>query len=122
LIANAIDALEDLDWLHMHGKQPEISIQTRFEPSNQEIQVLISDNGPGMMPEVKRQLFDAFFTTKPASQGTGLGLAIARSIVVDRHGGQINCYSEPGQGTTFSIGLPIRQSTVSAPATLSGVS
>ncbi len=122
LIANAIDALEDLDWLNMHGKQPEIKIQTRFEPTNDVVQILISDNGPGMLPEIRKQLFDAFFTTKPASQGTGLGLAIARSIVVDRHGGQIDCYSELGQGTTFVICLPIHQSVVAAPPVLSTVS
>lgn len=122
LIANAIDALEELDWLHMTGKQPEIKIQTHFEPTRQEVEIGVLDNGPGMLPEVKAQLFDAFFTTKPASRGTGLGLAIARSIVVDRHGGKIRCDSEPGQGTRFSICLPIQQLPVKAPSQLSGVS
>ncbi len=73
------------------------------------IAIRIADNGPGMTPEVKQQLFEAFFTTKPEGKGTGLGLSISYQIVVERHGGSISCISELGQGTEFQIVIPIRQ-------------
>jgi signal transduction histidine kinase len=66
----------------------------------------VTDNGPGIQPEVGRRLFEQFFTTKP--QGTGLGLYISRQIV-EEHGGEIRWTSEPGSGATFTIHLPIRR-------------
>jgi signal transduction histidine kinase len=108
LIANAIDALDGLDWEHMSGLEPEIKIQTRS--LNQKwVQIIISDNGPGIEPEVQQKLFEAFFTTKPTGIGTGLGLAIARSIVVDRHGGRLDCQSQIGHGATFILEIPVTQ-------------
>nr|WP_242030949.1 MULTISPECIES: HAMP domain-containing sensor histidine kinase [unclassified Limnothrix] len=108
LIANAIDALDDLDWEHMSGLEPEIKIQTRS--LNQKwVQIIVSDNGPGIEPEVQQKLFEAFFTTKPTGIGTGLGLAIARSIVVDRHGGRLDCESQMGHGAKFILEIPVTQ-------------
>ena len=57
--------------------------------------------------EVKNQLFDPFFTTKPVGKGTGLGLAISYQIVVEKHNGQIQCFSEPDRGAEFTINIPI---------------
>jgi signal transduction histidine kinase len=71
------------------------------------IRVNVSDSGVGIAPENMEKLFDPFFTTKPADKGTGLGLTIVRSIV-QAHGGEITCQSEPGAGTTFNMLLPIR--------------
>jgi signal transduction histidine kinase len=62
-----------------------------------------------MSEEVSRRLFDPFFTTKPVGKGTGLGLSISYQIVVEKHGGQLTCISEPGQGAEFAIAIPIRQ-------------
>jgi signal transduction histidine kinase len=60
------------------------------------------------MPQsVVQHLFDPFFTTKPVGKGTGLGLSISYQIVVEKHGGILKCYSEPGQGAEFWIQLPI---------------
>ncbi|MFB2982956.1 sensor histidine kinase [Microseira sp. BLCC-F43] len=60
------------------------------------------------MPEaVKNQLFAPFFTTKLVGKGTGLGLSICHTIVVQKHGGIIQCDSTPGEGTEFSIQIPI---------------
>jgi len=67
--------------------------------------VEISDNGIGMTADVRRHIFEPFFTTKPVGQGTGLGLAISYNIVTSL-GGQLDCESEPGVGTTFRISLP----------------
>jgi signal transduction histidine kinase len=59
-----------------------------------------------MTPEVRERIFDAFFTTKPAGEGTGLGLDIVRKIV-EKHGGRILVDSAVGQGSTFTVSLPI---------------
>ncbi|MEG4325096.1 ATP-binding protein, partial [Microcoleus sp. herbarium5] len=62
-----------------------------------------------MAESVKCRVFDPFFTTKPVGKGTGLGLSISYQIVVERHGGTLQCISAPGEGTEFAIEIPIRQ-------------
>jgi signal transduction histidine kinase len=76
--------------------------------------IRISDNGPGMSEDISCRLFEPFFTTKPPGKGTGLGLSISYQIVVDHHGGQLTCVSEPGKGAEFVISLPVRQVALSA--------
>jgi len=97
IINNAIDAI---------GKDGEININTRITKNN-EISVVISDNGPGMPKDVLQKIFDPFFTTKEVGKGTGLGLSISYSII-EKLGGRIMVASEEGQGTTFTIYLPVR--------------
>lgn len=70
------------------------------------IEVRIRDNGMGIPPEVREQIFNPFFTTKPTGQGTGLGLSISHEIVVQEHGGQLDVLTEPGQFTEFVVRLP----------------
>jgi signal transduction histidine kinase/CheY-like chemotaxis protein len=65
----------------------------------------VSDDGPGLAPEVLPRIFDPFFTTKEVGQGTGLGLTVAYAIVQE-HGGAISAHSAPGEGATFRIELP----------------
>jgi signal transduction histidine kinase len=61
------------------------------------------------MPEdIRSQIFHPFFTTKPVGKGTGLGLSISYQIVVEKHGGQLQCISAPNQGTEFRIEIPIQ--------------
>ena len=72
------------------------------------VEIRIADTGCGIPPEIQAKVFDLFFTTKPAGRGTGQGLAIARAAVVEKHGGSIDMVSEPGEGTTFIIQLPLR--------------
>ncbi|MEH2411522.1 trifunctional serine/threonine-protein kinase/ATP-binding protein/sensor histidine kinase [Nostoc sp.] len=107
LLANAIDALEQYNTertLSAILANPNcITIETRVADSGQHILIKIADNGVGMSPEVKQQVFDHLFTTKPVGKGTGLGLAIARQIVVEAHGGSLSCTSELEQGTEFVI-------------------
>ncbi len=67
----------------------------------------IEDNGPGMDNEVKKRIFEPFFTTKPVGIGTGLGLSISYFIITENHKGKIKVESDPGQGTTFIIKLPL---------------
>jgi signal transduction histidine kinase len=96
LLHNAIDAL---------GEQGTITVTTRRDGDCAE--VAISDDGPGIAPDIAARIFDPFYTTKEIGQGTGLGLATARGIVVDRHDGSISVQSEPGR-TTFLVRLPLR--------------
>jgi signal transduction histidine kinase len=82
-----------------------ITVSTRHDGVWAEIR--IGDTGKGMSDEVRSRIFDPFFTTKDVGKGTGQGLSIAHAVVVQKHGGTISCESEPGQGATFIIRLPI---------------
>ncbi len=95
LIDNAIDAV------HGTGK---ICIGTSREDN--QLVVEIVDNGAGIPPDVQSHLFEPFYTTKPVGAGTGLGLIISNRIVADRHGGEIEFESKPGE-TRFKVRLPL---------------
>ena len=64
----------------------------------------VSDDGPGMLPDIAEKIFNPFFTTK--AQGSGLGLAIVRKIV-DAHEGRIDMTTTDGRGTKFRVTLPV---------------
>jgi signal transduction histidine kinase len=70
----------------------------------------ISDNGPGIPKDIIPRIFDPFFTTKPVGSGTGLGLSISHGIITE-HGGSITVESAEGEGTTFTIELPLPSRT-----------
>lgn len=70
------------------------------------VECRISDTGRGILPEHLDKIFDPFFTTKEVGQGTGLGLSISYGII-EKHGGNISVDSRPGQGTTFTLTLPV---------------
>ncbi|MDJ0553853.1 MAG: PAS domain-containing protein [Microcoleaceae cyanobacterium MO_207.B10] len=88
-------------------KKPTIKISTEAVNDNL-ICIRIADNGFGMTEEISKQIFDPFFTTKPVGKGTGLGLAISYQIVVEKHGGNIQCNSILGKGSEFVIQIPVR--------------
>ena len=75
--------------------------------------ISISDTGNGVPPELMTRIFDPFFTTKPVGTGTGLGLSVSYGIVA-KHGGHIDVQSEPGQGATFTVWLPVRRQDVAS--------
>ena len=112
ILSNAIDAIEeDNKERSLEDSQnysSTIRIGTEVNDTNSVI-IRIADNGTGMTQEVQQRIFDPFFTTKPVGQGTGLGMSISYKIVVERHGGQLECISAPGQGTEFLIYIPIQQ-------------
>ena len=60
-----------------------------------------------MNEEVSQKIFDPFFTTKPVGKGTGLGLSISYQIITEQHKGQLFCDTQPGQGSQFTIEIPI---------------
>jgi two-component system NtrC family sensor kinase len=78
------------------------------EPGDSVVVLCISDNGEGIPPENLARIFDPFFTTKPEGKGVGLGLAVSFGII-QAHGGDIEVQSKVGEGTTFSISLPLQQ-------------
>ena len=89
LIKNGLEAL---------SQGGSLTVTTRRVEDN--VEIAVSDSGPGINDEVASRLFEQFFTTKP--QGTGLGLSITRQIA-EEHGGQIQWSSRPGGGATFTI-------------------
>ncbi len=96
LLVNAAQAVS--------GKGVRVRVATRLE---EEMAVVsISDTGPGIPPENLGKIFDPFFTTKPVGEGTGLGLSITYGIIT-RHGGRVTVESSLGQGTTFTVYIPI---------------
>jgi light-regulated signal transduction histidine kinase (bacteriophytochrome) len=115
IIVNAIDALET----HRQDQDltPKIRICTEVSQcesldsnSSTWITISIADNGSGIAKEIQPRIFDPFFTTKPVGKGTGLGLAISYQIV-EKHGGQLTCISNIGQGAKFVIKIPIQQTS-----------
>ena len=84
--------------------QPTLSISTRILGDNVEIR--IRDNGSGIEQEIKSQILDPFFTTKPPGEGTGLGLSITHDIIVKQHQGRLNLDTKIGQFTEFILRLP----------------
>ncbi len=105
MISNAVDALQ-----HKRKSSsnvlPQISITTDTEAEKFVI-IRIADNGMGMSETVQKRIFDPFYTTKEVGKGTGLGLAISYQIIVERHGGKLECISTPGKGTEFVISIPL---------------
>lgn len=121
ILSNAIDAIEEYNYQRtvdeIRANPSKILIRTEMLDSDW-ITIRIIDNGLGMNQDVFAQMFNPFFTTKPIGKGTGIGLAICHAIVVEKHGGQLDCLSEPGQGTEFIIQIPVQQTN---PPTLSNL-
>ena len=96
IIDNAVDAMEG---------NGEITIRTHEEDGRVVVEII--DNGPGIPDDIHSRIFEPFFTTKPPGQGTGLGLHITHDIIVNRHHGQLQVKSKPGE-TVFKVTLPVR--------------
>ena len=97
LVTNAAHALEPSGG----------TVTLELAASGEHVAARVKDDGPGIPPDVRRRIFEPFFTTKPVGKGTGLGLSIVQGIV-SRHGGAITVESEPGQGASFTVMLPVK--------------
>jgi signal transduction histidine kinase len=104
LLSNAIDALEELGTRDVENQ---IWISTELIEDN--VRICVADNGVGMQDDVRSNVFNPFFTTKPVGKGTGLGLSISYQIVVEKHQGQVWCDSVAGEGTKFLVEIPVQQ-------------
>lgn len=111
VLANAIDALESVNAMRSREENKqhpgEIIIRTGLVGTDW-VEIAIADNGPGMPEAVQSQIFNPFFTTKPVGKGTGMGMSISYKIVVEKHGGKLECFSSIEQGTEFFIRIPLR--------------
>ncbi|MGJ3245033.1 MAG: GAF domain-containing sensor histidine kinase [Elainellaceae cyanobacterium] len=120
LMTNAIEAMQDDAYLYpaaIAGNSPDspaklMTLMTTpvvDEAGIPSVKIAIADTGYGIPERIKDRIFDPFFTTKPMGRGVGLGLSVCYQIVVNQHRGQLTVESEPGQGTTVEIRLPIHQ-------------
>ena len=105
ILSNAIDALEEMQ-VQQKNHIGQITIQTSVIDANW-VKIEISDNGVGISEAVKHNIFNPFFTTKPIGKGTGMGLGISYQIIIGNHGGHIDCGSILGQGTQFTLQIPL---------------
>jgi signal transduction histidine kinase len=103
LLTNAVRATEPGGWVRVALRA--VASPASALPSNA-VQLTVSDSGCGIAPEVQPRLFEPFFTTAARDGGAGLGLAVVRAIVLE-HGGQVAVSSAPGQGSTFTVTLPL---------------
>jgi len=117
LLGNAIDALDESNGdrtyaeMERHPNIIRISTEVKQEGKGEKTDffavIRIKDNGAGIAEATRCKMFDPFFTTKPQGKGTGLGLSISYQIVAEKHGGVMECISEPGKGAEFVLAIPL---------------
>jgi PAS domain S-box-containing protein len=88
------------------GREPRITLRTGMRGDMALLE--IEDNGPGMNEAIRQRIFEPFFTTREVGIGTGLGLSVAYAIITKGHHGSIEVRSKPGEGSCFTILLPVR--------------
>ncbi|MCF6180227.1 MAG: PAS domain S-box protein, partial [Geopsychrobacter sp.] len=98
LLMNACQALP--------SKDCPVSLSTVFDRENRQVWINVRDQGSGLPVGLKEKILEPFFSTKLDAGGTGLGLSISMSIIKD-HGGELDFYSQPETGTTFTVKLPV---------------
>ena len=100
LISNAIDA-----HVEARGEGPYVQASTRLSTDRTIQMIEIADNGPGIPEEIAQRVFEPFFSTK-GSKGTGLGLAVTMKVAQE-NGGSLALQTAPGEGTRFTLHLPV---------------
>ena len=100
-----LNLINNAFWAVKTVEKPLVMVKT--EHTNNQIIIKVTDNGIGMSEATKAKMFQPFFTTKPTGEGTGLGLSLAYDIVTKGHGGTLEVESVEGEGTTFTVKLPM---------------
>ena len=114
LITNAFHAVQERKKQGEKGYEPTVSVITKklTTPSGAEdVEIEVRDNGNGIPKKIIQKIFEPFFTTKPSGRGTGLGLSMSYEIVTKGHRGELKVASKEGEGTTFTIVLPVLKET-----------
>jgi signal transduction histidine kinase len=105
LFTNAFYAVRQRQQTGEAGYQPHVAVTT--DRVNGHVRIRVRDNGTGMPADIQAKTFQPFFTTKPPGEGTGLGLSLSHDIIAQGHGGTLTVESQEGQGSTFSVALPL---------------
>ncbi|MEX2389960.1 MAG: ATP-binding protein [Phycisphaeraceae bacterium] len=112
LLNNALDAVEPESGV--------VSLRSEYDPQQEQVKIIVSDNGEGMSPGTVGRLFEPFHSTK-GMRGTGLGLVVIKKIV-EEHGGKVDVDTQLDQGTTFTLTFPANAEGVPASADTHGPS
>jgi signal transduction histidine kinase len=112
LLSNALDAIQP--------KRGLVRIECKYDEANRQSIMEVIDNGAGIAPPMMKHMFELFHSTK-GNRGTGLGLAVAKKIV-EEHEGSISVRSAPGEGSTFTVRLPVFHSNLADPSQTHGPS
>ncbi len=103
ILVNAAQAIAD------QQRREKGTIRVHTESNETWVTMTITDDGPGIPPEIVNKIFDPFFTTKAPGKGTGLGLSISYDIIVSKHKGKLAVQSIPAKGTRFTLSLPLSE-------------
>ena len=100
----------------------DIKVYLKSEKAEQKMIIEVEDNGPGISENLRKRIFEPFFTKKHVGEGTGLGLSVSYYIIVDEHGGDIQAISAEGKGAKFIITLPLvpRKTSLYGPKDVDG--
>lgn len=90
-------------------ESPSFVLRLAHEEESGMLRIEIEDNGPGMQEDIRKRIFEPFFTSKPTGRGTGLGLSVSYFIITENHGGEMLVESQAGKGTKFIIRLPVKR-------------
>lgn len=105
IVGNSLDAVLKKKKLLGDSFEPVVQITTGKNQGF--VEIIVSDNGPGISEDIKEKVFEPFFTTKPTGEGTGLGLSLSYNIITQGHNGSLRLINNDGEGATFIISLPI---------------
>jgi signal transduction histidine kinase len=105
LFGNAFYAVNQKAYTAGPDYKPTVEVST--ERQNGSVLVSVKDNGTGIPENIREKIMQPFFTTKPTGEGTGLGLSLSYDIVVKGHGGKIDVNSKDGEGSEFTVMLPV---------------
>jgi signal transduction histidine kinase len=108
-----LNLLKNAEHAASQSKNGTVRVRSFCDKTKNTIRIEVTDNGPGIPPDIQDQVFEPFFTTKTRDLGTGLGLPVSKRII-EEHSGSLSFESRPGAGTTFALDLELITSSLSA--------